>query len=244
MIRRALIIYCDNTYSGKLPGPIKDEENYTKFLTSYLGGEWYAGEIRSLNNPTKLRIEETIQKFLNGADYTFIIFSGHGCINQLDNNLQYFEVADGNISIRKLITDAKRQTIIADSCRGFEKFISEEMTKAILETKMFSTGLSTRNLFNSEVLSAEAGLSILYSSSEDQSAIDSENGGVYLLSLLAIAKEWGNRYSNEFSIDLKTVHNLTIEYLNQNFNTIQVPVIEPEKRTKYFPFAVKNKSLI
>lgn len=244
MIRRALIIYCDNTLSGKLPGPIKDEENYTEFLTSYLGGEWYTGEIRSLNNPPKLKIEEAIQKFLNGADYTFIIFSGHGCINQLDNNAQYFEVSDGDISIRKLITDAKRQTIIVDSCRKLEKFISEEMTKSILETKIFSAGASTRNIFNKEVLSAEAGLSILYSSSEDQSAKDSEDGGIYLLSLLAIAKEWGNRYSNEFSIDLKTAHNLAAEYLNQHFNTIQVPVMESEKRTKYFPFAVKNKRLI
>lgn len=70
MIRRALIIYCDNTPSDPLPGPVQDNANYRKFLTSYLGGEWHSSEIRSLQNPTKLQVEQARQNFMKGADYT------------------------------------------------------------------------------------------------------------------------------------------------------------------------------
>ncbi len=244
MIRRALIVYCDNTYSGALPGPEKDKDNFVRFLKTNLGGQWYDDEIKSLRNPTKIQLQQAIDIFLSGADYTFTIFSGHGCINTSHNNLQYCELSDGEVSINKFKTNAKRQTLIIDSCRGLEAFESSEIIKSILETKMFTKGLSTRHIFESETMSCEVGWSILYSASEDESSRDSKDGGVYLLSLLAVAELWGEKFNSELSLPLDKAHELATKYLKENFPTIQQPFIEPEKRLKFFPFAVKNKRLI
>ena len=245
MIRRALIIYCDNTPSNPLPGPVQDNTNYRKFLTSFAGGEWHASEIRSLRNPTKLQVEQTRQTFMKGADYTFTIFSGHGCINELDNNMQYAELSDGDISIRKLLTDSKRQTIIFDSCRGIERFESDEISKAIKEdVKMFAAGLSTRAAFNNSIATAEAGLTVLYSSSRDQSSEDSEDGALYLLSLLRVTEEWLDE-TIEGVFDLKSAHDSACDYIEEHFFTIQEPAMNREKRKRHFPFAIKlNNKLL
>ena len=244
MIRRALIIYCDNTPSDPLPGPVQDNANYRKFLTSYLGGEWHSSEIRSLQNPTKLQVEQARQNFMKGADYTFTIFTGHGCINQSDNNMQYAELSDGDISIRKLITDARRQAVIFDSCRGLERFESDEIIKSINEDiKMFSAGLSTRQAFDQAITAAEEGLTVLYSSSEDQSSEDSEDGALYLLSLLRVAEEWSNG-TKQGVLDLKTAHENACEYIEDHFLTLQEPVMNTEKRKKYYPFAIKLSNQI
>ena len=236
MIRRALIIYCNNTFSGPLPGPAKDNENYINFLTSSLGGEWERNEIRSLSNPTALLVEQIKQIFLNDADYTFVIFTGHGCINTQHQNLQYAELSDGNISILKLKTNAPRQTIIFDSCRGFEQFESDEITKAIEEsTKMFATKRSTRQLFDNAVSKCEQGISVLYAASEDQSASDSKDGALYLSALIRVAEDWEESETKANILPINVAHNRASLFINENALSIQVPEMVPDKRKNNFP---------
>src|SRR4051812_32718125 len=107
--RRALIIYCDNTRSGRLVGPLRDKDNFLDFLCSRLGGEWIEDEIRALNNPTSFEVKQKVNTFLAGADYTFIIFTGHGFIDTHDH-WQYIELADQSVPASVLRTTAKRQT--------------------------------------------------------------------------------------------------------------------------------------
>ena len=88
MKRRALILFCTDTESGHLDGPEYDNKNYKDFLTSHLGGDWYDNKILSIKNPTSIKVSNAMTQFLNGAEYTFIIFSGHGYLNTADSNRQ------------------------------------------------------------------------------------------------------------------------------------------------------------
>lgn len=245
MKRRALIIYCDNTESGKLHGPIKDEENYRNFLTSSLGGDWYDQEILSLRNPSSVKVVNAIKTFLSDADYTFIIFSGHGFINLDHNKLQYVELLNKSISIKNLTTNAPRQTMIIDACRGYYS-PSREILKIIGEKYEHFIGdiesYSTRKLFEKAVLKAEKGLTILFAASEDESALDTDKGGSYLLSLLRIAEIWAKKYPKNSILTLKPTHEAAKRYLKTYFLTIQNPTMNLEKRLNYFPFAVKFPS--
>lgn len=239
MKRKALIIGCDDTASGPLSGPSKDISNICEYLKDYAGGCWTDSEIDYLLNPTKYQVEISIQN-MSGADYTFVAFSGHGCVSTEDL-LQYFELKDGDISINNLVTDAPRQLIISDACRGFFSFVKAR--EAV--TEMFSIGgvlpsvERTRATFDAAVMAAERGISVCYSSSPDESSADSEDGGAYISSLLTVAKNWFKRCLSPGSV-------LTIEHAHQlacveikRYLTIQKPCMQPEKRRTYFPFAVR-----
>jgi hypothetical protein len=241
MIRRALIIYCDDTESGELLGPSKDNSNLRNYLTSLIGGEWEPSEIKSLRNPTIDQVKSAVNNFLNTADYTFTVFSGHGWINTNENNTQYLEVGDGDISIYDLETKADRQTIIIDSCRGYISPLNESLSKGLgRAVESFSSrSSSTRQLFDNIVMRAEEGISVLFSASENQSSSDSEKGGAYIYSLLAVSRNWfkNDKTSNIFTV--KNAHQSGILFMKDNFNTKQKPVMIPEKRMRYFPLSVK-----
>lgn len=245
MKRKALIIYCDNTGSGKLPGPIFDNQNFRNFLTSKLGGQWYDHEILSLQNPTKQNVNNAINYELSNSDYTFIVFTGHGFMNLDDHNKQYIELLDANFSIFDLKTTAKRQTIIIDACRGLHSPLNEKRLKNFNEFINFSGQQSdTRLLFESAIMRADEGLTVLFAASENQTALDTIEGAAYLLSLLRVAEVWSNKNELNNILSISDVHNKAIPYLAANFQTIQNPKINIEKRNIHFPFAVKKSKFI
>lgn len=244
MIRRALIIYCDNTASGELYGPPQDNINYCSYLQNNLGGKWSSDEILPLPNPTSKEVITAKNLFLKGADYTFIIFSGHGFLNVDDRNRQYVELLDENISISNLISNAKRQSLIIDACRGFYS-PTEEMLKGITESYDYFTGdpFSTREIFDRAVLRADEGLTVLYAASINQTALDTDNGGAYLLSLLRISELWEEKDKKNNILDIKVTHDFASKYISTHFDTIQIPTMNREKRFRHFPFAVKVTTL-
>jgi hypothetical protein len=240
MIRRALIIHCNDTESGELDGPLQDNLNFRNYLTSSLGGNWYNKEIRSLQNPNPTQVAREINGFLNGADYTFIIFTGHGFINTDDRNRQYVELSNGDIPISNLKTTAKRQTLIVDACRGFFS-PSRELTQPLGDVFEHYTGKrETRKIFDNAVIKAEEGWTILYAASTNQTALDTEEGAAYLLSLLKVAENWGNTNKEHNILPINVTHKRAKAYLSENFDTIQVPRKNAEKRKNHFPFAVKT----
>lgn len=239
MKRRALIVFCDNTESGKLSGPKADNNNLRKHMTSQLGGDWYDSEIVSLNNPTKRQVLLAMRNHNGEADYSFVVFSGHGFINTNDNDEQYIELQDESVSIKILINSARRQTLIIDACRGYYP-----------ETQLFSKGLtgifdshkprtSIRELFDHHINNCEEGLSILYAASENQTATDSNQGGAYLFSILKACELWSQHDTKRQKFSIKDAHKNGTIFMHKNFKTIQKPIMQPEKRMRYFPLAVK-----
>lgn len=243
MTRRALIIYCDNTPSAPLDGPLTDRNNFIKFLTSPLGGSWERDEILPLRNPTIAKVRSAVKKHLNGADYTFTIFTGHGEVKQTSiNNIQYLELSDGDISVLELRSTAPKQTIIVDACRGYSKDTDIEFVKAMehLEESGFAGRESTRNIFDTGLNQCENGLVVMYAASEDETALDTPNGAAYLLSLLVRAEEWAENDREHSILPLNVIHEWAKEFVSQNFETIQIPEIKGQKRRFFFPFAVKS----
>jgi hypothetical protein len=226
--------------SGKLEGPSQDNENLREFLTSRLGGDWYSNEIISLRNPTIKKVKDTVLTF-NKYDYSFVVFTGHGELEE-DEKIQYIELMDDEISIRELITDCPRQTIVIDACRGYFS-----KRQRLLEKSMnFSNGMesygqniSTRQLFDDNLAKTEEGLTVLYAANENQSALDTNLGAAYISSLISSAQEWGRISNNETVLSLKAAHGKAVEYMREHFVTTQVPVMNHEKRLRYYPFAVK-----
>jgi hypothetical protein len=149
-------------------------------------------------------------------------------------------VADTDISILSLRTTAKRQTLIIDACRGFYS-PTKAMLKGFSEIYEHFTGdpYSTRQMFENAVLMAEEGWTVLYAASRNQSALDTGNGAAYLLSLLRTSENWEAIDKKYNFIDLKVTHEQAKIYLKANFDTIQIPSMNNEKRMRYFPFAVK-----
>lgn len=240
MNRKALIVYCSETESGQLVGPKMDNENIREYLKSDVGGQWYDNEIISLENPSIGKVRRCIANEFIGIDYSFIVFSGHGYIDESDNK-DYLEVANGDIPLSMLIPSVvPRQTLIIDACRGYYSRINDSLQKSFSNLyEYFSGHPNTRIVFDSAVCQAEEGLTILYSASENQSSLDTDKGGAYIYSLLSICKKWEEvvKKRNVY-LDLKDAHDYACKYLKDNFNTIQRPTMNMEKRRTYFPIAV------
>ena len=239
MKRKALIIYCNDTPSGELRGPYQDAVNLRTFLMSMLGGEWYESEIGFLKNPTSALVRQAVRTYLSGADYTFVVFSGHGFINTDENNRQYIELADDSIPIGSLISKAPRQTMIIDACRGYYSPTRASLSvfEGIGDIHHFEEA-STRQIFDNAVLKAEKGLTIMYAASRNESALDTNKGGAYLFSLIAYANRWEKTNRKFRVLPLNTANTRATELMHQTFETIQNPVINAEKRINHFPFAV------
>ena len=192
MKRRALIISCANTESGHLPGATADNINMHNFLTSPLGGNWYDHEIVQLSDPTKREVNQAVNSHFTRADYSFVVFSGHGYTNTYENH-QYLELLDSNIALKTLRGPATRHTMIVDACRGY---ISSDSTLQGFglgdSTNNYFESKSTRGLFEQFVLQGDIGLTVLYSAQKGQNSIDTPRGGVYISSLLKSAVEWSH----------------------------------------------------
>lgn len=240
--RKALIIYCTDTSSGELSGPTADNCAIRSYLKSDTGGKWYDDEIISLHNPNVEEVKYTIKTGFVGVDYSFVVFSGHGCIFK-DNNLQYIEVIDGDIALSNLITAAPRQTLVIDACRGY---FSGPLTERMIKSFSVQTSSSDiRRTFNKAVMEAEKGLSILYSASEDESSVDTSKGGAYIYSLVHVCKKWGSNPDNgNYLLDVREAHIRASKYMKNNFITLQNPEMNMEKRCRYFPIAVNETKRI
>ncbi len=242
MKRRALIIYCDNTPSGKLRGTIKDAQNIKTFLTSLAGGEWRNDEIGFLRNPTSLRVKNAVNSFMKNADYTFTVFSGHGFINIKDGHQQYLELINGNIPLNRLITNAQKQTIIVDACR---EYFSAHHESLFIEESSFLGDIqhlerpSTRRIFDNAIKQAGKGINILYSASRNETALDTPSGGAFLFSLLYYAQKWSVT-RNKFSyLPTNTALIRGAKIMYQKFDTNQKPIISSKLGHSFFPLAVK-----
>ena len=238
MVRRALIIYCDSTASGELPGAVYDNHYFRKFLQSSLGGEWKQNEILSLRNPDSYEIAFAKQFFLNGADYTITVFSGHGCIMF---GQQYFELADKKIPISSLKTTAKRQTLIVDACRGYFQFSPLRPQPVVSGFYIGDIIQSTRKMYDYAIMNTNPGWSILYASSEGQEALDTNNGGAYIVSLLTVARLWKQKDKKFNVLPLTFAHAFAKQVLYRNFDTTQLPVTNSQLKVRgNFPLFVKH----
>ncbi len=238
MHKRCLIISCFNTPSGALPGAWQDARNYIRFLLSDYGGSWYENELILLKNPTQRRLVEIIDRYFKNLDYSLIIFSGHGFFNRAIN-MQCVELLDSSMPISKLNTRCIKQNIIIDSCRNYSEDIEVTMPQFYQEPEAFIGDVtSVRMDYENAIRRADKGISVFFSSSQNQSSIDTPKGGLYSIALLQSAELWISNNTKSNVVSINYIHDMAKKVLIDNhFN--QMPAKNIGQRKVHFPFATK-----
>ena len=183
MKRKALLIGNSNGLAGvKL-----DISNFTKFLMSDVGGQWYDTEIITKMNPTKVGLLNTIASLKNeNPDFVFVLFSGHGAFNnntilELNANEEYIRETD-------LIGIAKRQISIFDCCRNVIDLKEYDLSESTRMIKAFSATANIRHRYEMRIMQAIEQQIQLYACSINESSLDTEKGGMYTKNLLSSAR--------------------------------------------------------
>lgn len=223
MKRRALLI----GNSNGLAGVKKDISNYVKFLTSNFGGQWYDSEIIIKMNPTRSDLLNTIQILkAESPDFAFIVFSGHGAYKK--GTLLEINENEECIYETELIGISKRQISIYDCCRNVVSIELVELNKAMRSVALYESKNDLRVRYELRIMQAIEQQISLYACSINESALDSENGGLYTSNLLgSVLPSNSNQYklvgeTHEEAAN-KTTTSAWINYLHRQNPTATLP---------------------
>ena len=252
MTRKAIII---GNNTGKnapayLSGVNHDLINYQAYLKSVAGGEWYQGEIEILHNLKKKEILEKVNHC--GADYSFVVFTGHGFLNS-NNNLTYACVEDDYISEDELSTKSYKKSLILDCCRQKEVLVeslsdgSRALTKSLsnkienMATRQL-IAINSRKKFDSALQNSSNGYFKGYSCSVDQTSGDNPSlGGLFSTELIKVGYAFGsvsNLHSETLSIK-KTLLQVIANFENNRLTKEQTPTHKTNMELTP-PFAITN----
>jgi hypothetical protein len=214
---------------------VKDVENYKRFLLSSTGGAWREDEIKTGWNIAANKVS-IIQNLCKDADLALIIYTGHG---GRIHGKDYLNTNDTEILwLSQLITSAKRQITIVDSCRVDYPWLQD--------TGIYGFGIYfdntrpdiARMLYDYYINQSAFGHVTLHSSSGGQlSYADSQDGSKFTFSLLEEMRRWGFNESHE-CLSVKSALRKSASYL-KSLNTDQKPQYTFNNESALsFPFAV------
>jgi hypothetical protein len=191
MKRKALLI----GNSNGLPGVKLDISNFTTFLKQYVGGQWYDSEIVIKMNPLKTDLIATISSLKSERnDFMFVVFSGHGAYKK--GTVLEINAREEIINESDLKFIAPRQISIFDCCRNLVSATEKRLWKRSIE--MFDSATSNiRAKYDTRIMQAIEQQVSLYACSVNESALDTERGGLYINNLLKAA---GNINSTEYKL--------------------------------------------
>lgn len=226
-------------------GVKRDVENYKKFFTSPLGGNWYEWEIEHLIQPDVDMVKNLLEK-MRTLDYSIIVFTGHGYSMDGDT---YVELKPGrdkmdtsnDMCVDKFRLANKKRLIIVDCCRSELGPIneSEEMHKEIL-MKAFAQQ-NTRERYERQIQNTPLMNIIMYSCDlGETSGDDSRKGGYYSSALLKVCDDFGKKYLHKdggWYLNAVAVHDLAVPLVKAKKED-QNPQIEKPRSEPYLPFAI------
>lgn len=251
MIRKAILIGNNTGYKAStfLKGVTKDLENYRNYLVGGIGGGWVQREIDILHNKSKRDILSAIKSCY--ADYSFVVFSGHGFVNSRDG-LTYICVEDGFISEDELNTYLDKQTLILDCCReestvsNFigdtgEYFEKAERT-AIAGVRQI---VNARAKFDNALAVSNQGRFTGYACLTDQLSGDNPtSGGVFSSALLRAGLNFGSKNSDRYTwLAIKAAMEHASSLISSNPFSTQQPeyLMVPGNMSITYPFALTNQ---
>lgn len=171
-----------------LHGVKEDVQNVYRYVTSSVGGAYTEPEIRYLQNPSVA----SVQKLLNSvgeADLFTVYFSGHG--GRAANQDYVWVNEEEFFPVTSFLTKAKRHIILTDSCRT--PIDLREMGDVISGIGFhFPTDNAdqARRLHFGYLRNAAQGDVFIFSTAENQPALDSEMGGQYTNSFMTALHNW------------------------------------------------------
>lgn len=188
MKRRALIIGSALSGQNHLVGVSEDVLNINRFFTSSIGGGYQPHEIINLDTPSYQEINHALH-YIDESEISIVYFSGHG---GRDKDEDYIFINEHRcIAVRELLQNTKRQLVFVDACRtpidtrGYGDVISG------LGYHFSEDYLSyARTLYWQYVHKSPFGNCILFSTSSNSPALDTENGGMYTISLMTALHGW------------------------------------------------------
>jgi hypothetical protein len=226
-----------------------DIKNYQRFLNSSPGGAWEAGEIESMDRPTRAAVQLKIAEFAR-YDYTFIMFSGHGWYSSVVKD-RILELKKGEqIASQDLLLYTKKRVLVMDCCQVVH---NEPLMEKAARMVAFANAArvprtpnreACRKLFLNEIEKAPLGAVRISSCAIDERSWDDDNtGGRYNSSLIGCADEWADReaqksWSPDSSLSIAEAHEAAAALTRKRSNNTQKPGIEKAKSGPYFPFAV------
>lgn len=234
MKRKALLI--GNT--GGLNGVILDVERMASFLKSRSGGAWFASEIETLVNPTKVGLQSSLLRIRALApDYVTVMFTGHGAherqtILQLNNSGETIEES-------ALLNLARRQVSIFDCCR----VVPEQFQKSSVALDSLSFRESydpVRERYDARIMQAIPQQVRLYGCAIGQCSYDTPNGALYLTNLLTAARSFDS------SAEFKTVESAHAEARGKTIEQVQNdPSCDgPQTPEAYLPKCLTSQQLV
>jgi hypothetical protein len=247
--RKALLIGCPgkrsaDNYLERVP---RDLRNYDRFLRSPLGGAWYSSEIVALDDPPAFAVEAAIHT-LKSADYSLVLFSGHGHVTSDGRSTIICLRGNDEINSNELRAGSKKHTLIVDCCRVIErpsrKLAEDALAKMDAAAARRLTPERSRRLFEHEISQCPSGLVVLHSCAVDETAgDDSGRGGYYAYSLIEATEDWLESNSTDLSkeyavLRIPRAHERAKVIVQQLSGNRQNPQIEKPRSEPYFPFAI------
>ena len=241
MKRKALII----TNPGEpgedyLHGVDRDREAYREFLDSAIGGWWYSSEIEKLDRPQVAEVMIAVRG-LKDADYSVVIFSGHGGYSRVQDETILVLRPGGTIPASELLVNGRKQTVILDCCRkvGKEDLREAMMFKAARALPAVN-GPRCRDYYERQIEECGVSTVMMFACAVGESAYDRPEGGVYSYSLIRGTHEWAEYEQRERPVALSVAlaHEVAAERVARRRGERQTPGIEKPRSGPYFPFCV------
>lgn len=240
MMRRALII---GSPDKDIPGVLDDMQNYRTFLKSFVGGAWFDQEIITLESPTKLQLSIQLE-LLKSADYSFLVFAGHGGYSAYQRATTLKLNPSTDISENDLKVGAPKRTVIIDACRvHIDKQPLREAMKAALAMDSYCSADQSRALFERSIEASPPGLAVLYGCSIGEGAGETAGiGGRYSCALLEVAGDWANDYYTQrgTTLSVSDAHEKAATLVSKRSGESQNPKGEFPRSLPRFPLAVKS----
>jgi len=248
MKRKALLIEAGKAKGqNPLTGPERDVIRLKKWLESNIGGAWNEDEIIELHNPSPLQVRSAISN-CGSSDFSFVSFSGHGCIeeDQYGRQAQKIVVGSGEDMIwDELKPSSLKNILICDACRVVEKIVVN-MSESVKAAQKYErraaeqyTRAQYRDAFDRAISNANPGTFFMYGCSPNQySYEDPLNGGYFTISLIEAAANWWENQNNSSVLYVDSAFDRAKRLVASRKPT-QVPFGGPENRSgNAFPFGI------
>ncbi|QWA30540.1 caspase family protein [Pseudomonas sp. RC3H12] len=240
MISRKAILIGAPSVPKFLQGVLHDLEDMKDFLCSDAGGAWRENEIVTLiDQPGHVVMEHV--RAAKDVDYVFILCAGHGEHHSsgTDSSTVICLTETEDLAIDLINPRNKRHFVVVDVCRDLVPVqeISKAVLKAAMESYSAEDKFDYRTAFDSAVMDCPEGRIVAYSCSVDQSAGETNRGGMFTQSLIASHEYFS---PNSGSHGLVTVEQ-AFEWAKNNTyekNAPQMPVLEAGRRRVFYPFAI------
>lgn len=242
MNRKALII---GSPDYKIPGVYADMENYRAYLKSFAGGAWYDREIETLESPTKSQLDAQLQ-LLKTADYSFLVFAGHGGYSQSRRTTLLRVNPTTDIDENELKIGAPKRTVILDACRVLiseAANLRKSLTMEALASFGYRDPADTRRLFEQSINACYPGIAVMYGCSIGEGAGDIKDvGGRYSSTLIDEAYDWEEARQGQRNtvLTVSDAHDQATSLVSKRSGNTQNPKGEFPRTGPRFPFAVRT----